>query len=150
MITARHQYALASGWNIALAALNNIETHIGQQNRKVSGGKLYAVGVNSPVLDLFPVRSAMLSGRERGDGFVNHEWNLTLCTFGVKYLLETYLSNLTAVSNAVTIYTRRHELGSYARYNAYIILPSRTASDIAYVRQNVFSVRLRFSKLEAL
>lgn len=147
MIVARYQYALASGWDVPLANLNNIETHIGQQNRKVSGGKLYPVGISSPVVDLFPVRGELLSGRERGDGFVSHEWNLTLCTYGVKYLLQTYL---TTVSTAVTIYTRRHELGSYARYNAYLVLPSRRADDITYVRQHVFSVRLRFSKLEAL
>lgn len=144
------QYAIASGSNVALASLNNVANQIGQQNRLVVGGKLYPVGISSPVLDSFPVRVDLASGRQRGDGFVGHEWILTLATYGVRYLLFTYLTNMTVVSNAVTIYTRRHIDGDYGRYNAYLILPSRLAGDITYVRNGVFRVRMRFNKLEAL
>jgi len=148
-LLADTEYALALTHGVALASLNNFQNQIGQQNRRVVGGKTYPVGISSSVLDLFPVRTALLSGRERGDGFINQVWVLRLATYGVKYLLNTYLSNLTVVSAAVTIYTRRHELDSYARYNAYLIAPSAAAGDITYVRSNVFDVRLRFTNLEA-
>lgn len=143
-------YALAAGHGVALAALNNMQTHIGQQNRKQVDGKLFPVSISSPILDMFPVRTPLLSGRERGDGFVSHEWNLRLCTYGARYLLFTYLSNMTVVSNAITIYTRRHVAGDYIRANAYLVLPSREAGDITYLGQGWFNIRLRFNKLEAL
>lgn len=150
MISPLYDYRLAAGHNVALANLNNIETHIGQQNRKVAGGRLYPIGITSPVLDLFPVRGQLLSGRERGDGFVDHEWNLRLVALGARYLLYTYLTNMTVVSSAVTIYTRRHVDGDYARYNAYMVLPSRKAQDMTYLGQGWLNVRIRFNKLEAL
>lgn len=150
MISAQYDYRIAAGHGVALASLNNIETHIGQQNRKTADGKLFAVGISSPVLDTFPVRTPLLSGRERGDGNINHEWNLQLVTYGARYLLFTYLTNMTVVSSAVTIYTRRHINGDYARYNAYLILPSREAGDITRIGRDTFTIRLRFTKLEAL
>lgn len=147
---ALSDYAIAAGHNVALASLNTIETHVGQQNRKVANGRLFKVGISSPVLDLYPVRVSLLSGRERGDGFINHEWNVRLVTLGAKFLLNTYLSNMTVVSSAVTIYTRRHVQGDYARYNAYLILPSREAGDITALGNDWFNIRLRFRNLEAL
>lgn len=150
MISAQYDYRLAAGHSVALASLNNIETHVGQQNRKAAGGRLYPVGITSPVLDPFPVRTGLLSGRERGDGFITHEWNLKLTTLGARYLLFTYLTNMTVVSSAVTIYTRRHVNGDYGRYNAYLILPSRQAGDITYLGQGWFNMRVRYNKLEAL
>jgi len=150
MISAKYDYRIAAGHGVALASLNNIETHIGQQNRITPTGKLFPVGITSPVLDLYPVRVDLTSGRQRGDGFITHEWNLQLVTYGARYLLNTYLTNMTVVSSAVTIYTRRHINGDYARYNAYLVLPSRQSGDIAYLGQGKFNVRLRFNKLEAL
>ena len=147
---ASYEYAIAAGWGVALAALNNIETHIGQQNRKDIGGRLYPLSISSLILDLFPVRTVLQSGRERGDGFINHEWNLRLVTYGARYLLFTYLTNMTVVSKQVTIYTRRHINGDYARYNAYLVLPSRVAGDITALGANTYNVRLRFTKLEEL
>jgi hypothetical protein len=96
------------------------------------------------------VRAGLLSGRERGDGFISHEWNLQLVTYGARYLLFTYLTNMTVVSSAVTIYTRRHVEGDYARFNAYMTLPSPQAGDITRIGKDAFSIRLRFTDLEAL
>jgi len=57
---------------------------------------------------------------------------------------------MTVVSTAVSIYTRRHVDGDYARYNAYMVLPSRKAQDLTYLGQGWLNVRIRFNKLEAL
>ena len=145
-----YDYRIAAGHGVALGSLNNIESHIGQQNRKTPTGKLFPVGISSPILDMFPVRAGLLSGRERGDGNINHEWNLQLVTYGARYLLFTYLTNRTVVSSAVTIYTRRHVAGDYARFNAYMTLPSPQGSDITRIGKDTFAIRLRFTDLEAL
>jgi hypothetical protein len=54
------------------------------------------------------------------------------------------------VNAAMTIYTRRHELDSFVRYNANLILPSVENGDLEYLRENAFRVRLRFTDLVAL
>ena len=143
------EYALASGHDVALAGLTAVQTALYANNRRTPTGARYQVGVTSQPVDAYPVREIALSGVERGDGMVFHEWSLVLATYGVKYLLDTWLSSAAVVSAAVTINTRRHWLADFARYNAYLVLP-KPNEDITYIRQNVFRVRLRFNALEAL
>lgn len=50
----------------------------------------------------------------------------------------------------MTIYTRRHVAGDYARFNAYMTLPSPQGSDITRIGKDTFAIRLRFTDLEAL
>lgn len=144
-----NDYALALGSNVALASLGNIIEILRERNRRTENGPRWQVGITSQPVDAFPVREVSLSGKERGDGTINHEWNLVLATYGVKYLLDTYLSSATVVSAAVTINTRQHMLAAFRRYNANIVLP-KPGDDITYLRQNVFRVRIRFTDLEAL
>jgi len=141
-------YAFAVGHNVALANLNNVEASLGSRNRKIVGGITYPVSVKSTPINLYPVRVQLGSGRERGDGRVYHAWTLQLVTYGVKYLFDTYLAGLASVSTAVTIYTRRHEFDTYARYNAYLVQPA--AGELEYIRSGVFQVQIRFNDLVSL
>jgi len=134
---------------VPLGQLKNIAFDIGEHNWRRSGGKLFPVAVPTQPIDLFPVRGFVYSGRERGDGFVTHDMQLVLATGGLKHVLDTYLSSGSIVSAAMTVYLRRHELDTYARYNCYLSLP-KPKQDITYVRQGVFRVTWRLTNLEAL
>lgn len=142
-------YAWAAGHGVALASLNNIANEVGARNRRETGGKLYPVGISSPVLELFPVRRRVRAGYERGDGLVDTYLDMTLARYGYKYVLDTYLSSGAVVRAAMTVYIRRHELDSYVRYNCYLTKPA-SEQDITYLRQGVFRVRFRLLDLEAL
>jgi hypothetical protein len=69
---------------------------------------------------------------------------------GYEYILDTYLSSGAVTYAAMTINTRRHEFGSYTRYNCYLTLPSRRRGDVEYLRQNVLRVTWRFTDLVSL
>lgn len=147
---AFQDYRWAAGNGVALASLDNFENDVRPNNTRRSGGKLYPVVVKSQPVDAFPVRTVPLSGEERGDGMINQAWEVVLGKFGLKYILDTYLSSGTVTFAAMTIYTRRHELDTFVRYNANLILPSVSGGDIEYLKQNAFRVRLRFRNLVAL
>lgn len=142
-------YAWAAGHNVALNSLRNVENDVNPYNRRTTNDAYRRVAIASQPVDMFPVRSMLLSQRERGDGMVTHEWVMTLGTLGIKYILDTYLSSGTVVSAPMTIYTRRHELAAFARFNCNLTLP-KPKEDIEYLRHNVFRVTWRFTGLEAL
>lgn len=144
-----YSYAWAAGSGVALVSLRNVETDIGARNRRSATDAIRRVAIQSQPVNAFPLRTPMDDGSERGDGLIQHQWTMVLCKFGVKYVLDTYLSSGAAVSAAMTIYTRRHELDSYVRYNAYLILPN-PGQDIEYIRHGVFRVTWRFTNLVAL
>ena len=144
-----YSYSWAAGSGVALASLTNVENDLGPYNYRATGGALYRVGIQSQPVNVFPNRRVLDDGTERGDGLVNHTWVMTLAKYGIKRVLDEFLSSGTVVYAAVTINTRRHELDSYARYNAYLILPE-PGTDIQYVRDGVFTVTWRFSALVAL
>jgi len=150
IVLAKTQYAYAIGSSIALASLNNFENHYHSVNRKLVDGKLYPVVIASPILDFYPIRRLSQAGIESGDGRVDHEWNVVLCTYGVKTLYDEWWSSGSVVSTAVTLNTRRFERGDYVRVNAYAVQPSRNAGDIEYLRHNLFRVRIRFHSLVVL
>ena len=136
-------YRIAVGSSVALGSLTNIEDLLWPYTKP-----LYIAPRSQPV-DLYPVRTVLGSGRVRGDGTINHAWEWTgIKQAAVQYLLHTYLFS-SSVSTAVTIYTRLHSTGSYARYNAYAILPV-PGQDLEYIRQNTYRMTLRFSDLVAL
>lgn len=148
-------YRIALNHDVALAALANIQTTLHPSNYRVSGGLKWAVGIWSPVLDPYPVRTQAGDGWETGDGFINTYWLLTLARFGVKALMDTYFSSGTVVSANATIYTRRHLHNDYTRYNCILHLPSSNAGDITPLRSSegvgdAFKVRLRMTDLMAL
>jgi hypothetical protein len=144
-----YSYAWAAGHGVALASLTNVETDIGNFNYRVAGAAFTRVAIQSQPVDAFPVRTVLDAGYERGDGRIDHAWVMTLAKYGIKRILDEFLSSGTVVSASVTINTRRHELDDYKRWNAYLILP-KPGQDIEYIRADVFRVTLRFQNLVAL
>lgn len=142
------QYALALGSNIALGSLDNVEAHFYGVNRVTATEPPARVVITSDPLDLFPIRLQSLDAQESGDGILYHKWNLVLTTGAIKQWINGYFANGVSLSVAVTIYTRRHELDSYVRYNAYAILPSITGGDLAYShKRGRFVLTQRFNDL---
>lgn len=139
-----YSYAIATGSSVALASLINVEDLIYPYTapRRIT--------VRSQMPDMFPVRTTLGSGRIRGDGVINHAWEFTGLNQEAVDYLHTYLwSAGTVVSTACTIYTRRHELDEYGRFNCYAILP-QPGQDIEHIRAGVFRMVIRFSDLVAL
>ena len=147
-------YAFAAGWNVALASLNKVQTHLGSRNRLTPTGKLIPVSIRASIIDPFPVRVNPLDGGETGDGFVTQDWLLTLALYGYKYLLDTYFASETVTQANWTIYTRRHQLATFQRFNAIAVLPSPVNGDLTLLREDayngVFNVRIRLRDLIAL
>lgn len=147
-------YAFFPAWNTALGSLNNVENHFGSRNRIKVNGELLPVTIRSSIIDPLPVRVNDQAGGESGDGFVNQDWFLTLALYGYKYLVETYFASETVSQAAWTVYTRRHTLASFVRYNAWAILPSIANGDVSFLRDDsfngVFRVRLRLRDLIAI
>ena len=144
------EYGWAAGHGVALASLNSVVNELGARNRRAAGGTLYNVAVRSQPVDAFPVRTMLAAGYERGDGRIDHEWQMLLGKLAVDYVMDTYLSSGAVVKAAMTINTRRHDLDTYARYSCYLTLPSPRRGDIEYVRQGVIRVTWRFTNLTAL
>lgn len=147
-------YAFASGWNVALASLNNVQTHLGSHNRLTVGGALIPVTIRASIIDPFPARTNPMDGGETGDGFVNQDWLLSLALYGYKYLLDTYFASETVTQANWTVYTRRHQLATFQRFNCIAVLPSPANGDAALLREDAFNgafnVRIRLRDLIAL
>lgn len=138
-----YDYRIAVGSSVALASLSNIEDVLWPYTKPLR------LPPRSNVVNLYPVRTIMGSGRERGDGTVFHAWEFdALPVAAVNYLLYTLLFS-SAISTAVTIYTRRYEANTYARYNAYAVLPL-PGQDMERLRNNKVRLTLRFNDLVAL
>lgn len=146
---AYSSYAWAAGHGVALNALKNIENELLTYNRQTAGGAIFPVGIRSQPVDMFPVRTRLMNGTERGDGLVDHVLEMTIADMAVDYVLDTYLSSGTAVSAAMTFYLRRHELRTFARFNGYLVLP-QPRQDMQYIRQGVMRVAWRLTNLVAL
>lgn len=141
MSTLFYSYSIAAGWNVALANLVNVQNLFGRA--------VWVPNRGNPV-DTFPNRLVTLSGREVSEGRVNHEWKFIILPIAKLTLFEdTYLSSATVVSAQVTIYTRLHARGTYARYNAWVALP-QPGEDYEYDRGYVRNLRIRFNNMIAL
>ena len=81
---------------------------------------------------------------------VTHAWEFdALPAQAVNYLLYVYLFSGGAVSTAVTLYTRRHELDQYTRFNAYAVLPV-PGQDLEHLRGGKIRLTLRFNDMVVL
>lgn len=147
-------YAFAAGWNVAQNSLNNVQNHLGSRNRITSTSALIPVSIRSSIIDPMPVRTNPLDGGEVGDGFILQDWFLGLTVYGYKYLLDTYFSSETVAQANFTVYTRRHQLATFTRYNCIAICPSPANGDVTLPRDpsfdGTFNVRLRLRDLIAL
>ena len=141
------EYAWALTHSVALANLNNFANQVGSVNRREAGGPVYPVGIVSGMLDYYPVHDLPLSGKPRGDGMINTYWETVLGILGWQYIRTNYFGSGANVGVAVTIYTRRHDLGIYQRYNAYAELPSPANNTLVYLRNNTVRVRINFYDL---
>jgi hypothetical protein len=141
---AFYDYRIAVGSSVALASLVNVETLIWPYT------KPRTIAPRSQIPDLYPIRTTLGSGRVRGDGSAQAAWEFTAIPVAAVDYLMTYLwSGGTAISTAVTIYTRQHELDQYTRFNAYAVLPV-PGQDVEYIRQGVLRMVIRFNDLVAL
>lgn len=138
-----YAYAWAAGWGVALASLANVETDLHPYTQ------LLNLAPKSQPVDPYPVRTILASGRERGDGRIDHAWEMTLPTDALEYVIETKFALTSVASVKVTINTRRHEMDDYARYNAWLSLP-QSGVDMVYLRRGVLRVTFRFTALLAL
>ena len=139
-----YDYRIAVGSSVALASLQNVEDLLLPYTTP------RRIVPRSQIPDLFPVRTTLGSGRTRGDGAATGSWEFTaLPVAAVDYLMTYLWAGGTVVSTAVTIYTRRHDLGTYARYNAWAVLPV-PGQDLEYLRQGVLRLTIRFNNLAAL
>lgn len=145
-------YAWATGHGVALASLSNVANSLKPytKNRLVPP-------VSQPV-PKYPIRRRALSGVERGEGDITHVWEFRPMTLeGLDYLIDTFLvtGGVAVASKAITIYTRLHDRGAFARYNAYICLPQPrnpfvAEYDYEVVREHIPILQVRFNQLEAL
>lgn len=142
---AEGDYRFAAGWNVALGSLSNIEDTLGSRNRSADG-VLFPIVIRSQPVRPYSVANTLESGRVRGDGKINHLWQLWMFDTASSYLMSLF----TAASVQWTIYTRQHELGTYARFNCWAIRPGTVEeSDLVYIQDNYLAITLRFSDLVA-
>jgi len=147
-MAARYDYRWATGASVALGSLTNVETSLFTYTTPT-----YVAPVSDPV-DPFPVRTFLASGKERGDGFVNHEWLFAVLPYAaLDYIIDTFLvtSGSVVVSKDITIYTPTKDRGAttYARYTGLICLPQPRV-DYERGTKCITNLRLRFRKLVAL
>lgn len=148
MSYSAYSYAIALGFDVALVSLVNVQALLWPHNRVTSADAPANVSIVSASVDPFPVRIQTLDTQESGDGILYLTWNMTLNTLGIKFWMDTFFASETVLSTAVTIYTRRTELNSYSRYNAYMIMPSITGGDLAYTHtRGRFLLKQRFNDL---
>lgn len=134
----QYDYRLASGWNVALASMTNIETLL---LAVVPLRRLPPVSL----LDRYPQRATLLSGRTFGDGPARLEWRWDVLPMAaLRRIQDTYLSG-SVVSAQVTVYTRDPDAGatSYVRANAYLTRP-QPGTDYDMLQNRALDLTLRF------
>lgn len=140
---AIQDYRWGAGHNAELAALVNVETDLYPYTRP------RRTAVQSQPIDPYPVETRLASGAVRGDGFITQQWQMVMTQEALAYALAKF--GLTGAKSAtVTIYTREHDLGTYGRYNAYLVRPSTQSNTLEYVRQGILRVTWRFMRLVRL
>lgn len=137
-------YRIAVGHSVALGSLVNVETALANVSDLRPSGR---VPKSLPV-DLYPIRTRAVGGREHGDGDIGHQWVFDYFTRNaLEYVIDTYLtvSTVRVVSRAVTIYTPI-DTDEYARFNCYICLP-KPGQDYSRLSPGYSPMTIRFTKL---
>lgn len=136
-------YRIASGAAVALVSLQNIETAIYPFTRP------RRLPPRTSPVNLYPVRKVTISGREYGDGNVSHIWEWDVLPLTALNFIQTTYVGASAVSAAVTIYTRLHDAQTYVRYSAFIVRPV-PGVDYTIRQTRAIGLQLRFTSLIAL
>ena len=143
-ITPQYLYSWAAGWDVPLVSLVNVETDLEPYTLPALG---ITIAPNSPLVDLFPIRTPALSGRTRGDGFVFVNWVIGgLPELAEKYIEDTYCDADTGDPQPMTIYTRMANRGIYKRFNAWLSYP-QAGVDYNYDSGFMLPVTLHFTDL---
>jgi hypothetical protein len=138
---ALYDYRIAINHGVSLGSLTNVETLLSLNNRSV---------IKAALVNTFPVRTKVLSGRVFGDGAINLVWACDILPIAaIKTIEDTFHTNGTVVSTAVTIYTRQANRATYSRFNAYSILPI-PGEDYTYNEFYAYNLRWQFTNLVAL
>lgn len=129
---AFYEYAIASGFNVALLSLTNVETLLGYPP-------------NVQPVDPYPVRQITLSNRVIGSGTPVVIWTFrdAVPITVVKTIEDTFFSNGVDLWANVTINTRRHNRSDYERYNAIASLPQPQVN-YTYDRRFAFNLTWEF------
>ena len=139
-----YNYMWANGWNVALASLSNVEDYLRPNSR------MRIIAPKSQPVDLFPVETVLMSGRVRGDGRIDTAWEMTLPVEAYHAIMTNKFSGGTVKSVKQTVYTRRHDLETYARYNVWLVAPSVKKGTLTYLRQNVVRAVFELTALTAI
>ncbi len=136
---AQYQYAIASGYNVALAGLANWESLL-------AGGRYFypPQGFGSFNPGIYRVRG---DGTLYIAGFGEIEWVMRYFLYAQHRLLMTSYCN-TGYSGKVTIYTKTDNASAYARYNAVMVLPKLSESQTNF--KILENYKIRFTRMEAL
>lgn len=141
---ALYDYRIATGHDVALGSLDNIEdVFLSVLNRRI------LLPPKTQPVNPYPIQTPLGSGRVSGHGTVTHIWHWDIFPYAcLKKLLDDYLTTSGTVVNskACTIYTRDHPLETYRRYNAYIVKPI-PGDDFTWDRKHIFNLNLRFNDL---
>lgn len=132
-------YAIAAGYNVALAGLSNWES-LSAGGRRFYPPKMY--GTFDP--GIYRVRG---DGTLYIAGFGSCTWLMDTLYYAQYRLLQTAYCN-SGYSGKVTIYTQTDTPGTYARYNAVMTLKKHSESQTNF---KVFEKEpIAFTRLEAL
>lgn len=133
-------YAWAAGWGVLEENLVLIEADLWTTTRPLS------FAPRSQPVDPHPVMKRTGLNTVRYDGLMTHVWVFDyLPVKALEYVLDTYFDGGTEDNAAMTIKTRRHELGEWALYNVWFALP-KPNTDYRYDRQVVRDVRFTFNE----
>lgn len=139
-----YDYRWANGHDVALANLSNVEDYLYPYT------KPRRIPPRSQPVDPFPVETELMDQSVRGDGAISHLWLIVLPVAAYHFILTDKFSNGTVKSVSQTIYTRRHDLETYARYNCYLVQPSVKKGTLEYVRRGIVRVTFEMTGLEAI
>lgn len=147
-------YAIALGFDVPLASLQNVQQLLYPYNRVAANSATQAVPVVSEPVNFTPIRLPDLDGQESRDGITYHAWRMALNTGGINFWLNTFFPAAVAsvtgeISVAVTIYTRMAPFANYTRQNCYMIYPTMgEGGDLIYAhKRGLFYLSQRFNDL---
>jgi hypothetical protein len=137
-------YAWATGHDVADGSLVSIVADLTPYNDNVD------VVLRSQPVNRFPVRVQTMDGSISGGGFLEHTLTaVVLMRAAMDYIQDTYLSNGTVASAAVTVRLRLHDRDTWQRYNAYLEIYNPD-DDGTYELGEFKNVQLRFHNLQEL
>lgn len=145
-MTCSYDYRWATGYDVALINLVNVETNLFPYARN------YFLPPKTQPLKLYPIRRKVESGRIIGNGRTVHIWHWdALPVAALNYIEDTYITTggVQQASKPMTVYTRQANQLNYIRVNVEIELP-QPDEDYTYDRGLVFNLNLKLHVINIL